>query len=135
MVKERYKYLLEFMDNEVSFVYFNMSFFFTNFSDENILWTCTYSVRKWNKVWKPLKIMSLYASLNKYRSYHAAAAAAAAARSVKLVSNNWWLFSSSLPSFLMWLHDLKAMKALGKCHFGSAVTRPLKRPLIGLKSA
>lgn len=30
--------------------------------------------------------MSLYASLNKYRSYHAAAADA---RSVKLVSENW----------------------------------------------
>lgn len=44
MVKERYKYLLEFMDNEVSFVYFNMSFFLY------YLWTYTYSVRKRNNV-------------------------------------------------------------------------------------
>lgn len=36
MVNERYKYLLEFMDNEVSSVDFFFHFFQTNFSDENI---------------------------------------------------------------------------------------------------
>lgn len=39
MVKKQYKYLLEFMDNEVSFVYFNVSFLQTFQMKISYLWS------------------------------------------------------------------------------------------------
>lgn len=44
MVKKQYKYLLEFMDNEVSFVYFNVSFLQTFQMKISYLWSyiCMY---------------------------------------------------------------------------------------------